>query len=134
MKLSAKLFLEHNGNSFLGPGKVALLRAVDDLGSLRQAALSYGMSYRWAWGKLNDAEGLLGFKLLSHSENTSGGSPKELTPEAYALMDWYEGVEKELRAVLKKAGETMPECLKIPEHSPTPDKLAQRQAEHRSKP
>ncbi len=38
----------------LGPGKIALLEAIADKGSLTQAAVSLGMSYRYAWLLLED--------------------------------------------------------------------------------
>ena len=38
----------------LGPGKIALLEAIVDKGSLTQAAASLGMSYRYAWLLLED--------------------------------------------------------------------------------
>jgi molybdate transport system regulatory protein len=38
----------------LGPGKVALLEAIAEKGSLTQAAAKLGMSYRYAWLLLED--------------------------------------------------------------------------------
>jgi len=36
-------------NSYVGPGKIDLLEAIKDSGSLSQAARDLGMSYRRAW-------------------------------------------------------------------------------------
>ncbi|MEJ0085537.1 MAG: LysR family transcriptional regulator [Pseudomonadota bacterium] len=38
----------------LGPGKISLLEAIAELGSLTKAAVSLGMSYRYAWLLLQD--------------------------------------------------------------------------------
>ena len=38
----------------LGPGKIALLEAIADKGSLTHAAVKLGMSYRYAWLLLED--------------------------------------------------------------------------------
>ena len=38
----------------LGPGKIALLEAIADKGSLTHAAAKLGMSYRYAWLLLED--------------------------------------------------------------------------------
>jgi molybdate transport system regulatory protein len=38
----------------LGPGKIALLEAIDAEGSLTRAAASLGMSYRYGWLLLDD--------------------------------------------------------------------------------
>jgi molybdate transport system regulatory protein len=36
-------------NAYVGPGKIELLEAIRDSGSLSQAARDIGMSYRRAW-------------------------------------------------------------------------------------
>ncbi len=108
MNLVIKLFLENDSRYVLGPGRMELLRAVGEEGSLRKAAQRLGMSYRWAWGRLNDVEKALGIDLLSHG----GGSAKTLTLEALALLDWYAALEGDLRAALAEAEEKQPEFLK----------------------
>ena len=48
-------------------GKVALLEAVDRLGSLRKAAEDMAMSYRHAWGMVRELDEAAGFAFLEHS-------------------------------------------------------------------
>lgn len=109
MKLSAKLFIERREDYILGPGRVDLLRAVAELGSLRKAAQKYGMSYRWAWGRINDAEKALGVTLLSH---TGHGKAKSLTPQAEELLSWFAKVEADVNSALATGELTCPEFLK----------------------
>ena len=111
MNLSVKLFLEDLNKYVLGPGRVELLRSIEELGSLRKAAQKLGMSYRWAWGRLSDAEKALGVSLLAH-DPASGGKAKTLTPEARQLLAWYSAVEKEMADVLVRADENRPGFLK----------------------
>jgi molybdate transport system regulatory protein len=41
-----------------------LLRAIDDLGSIRKAAAQFGMSYRYVWGYVQELEETAGFPFL----------------------------------------------------------------------
>lgn len=110
MNLSAKLFLEDCEKYVLGPGRVELLRSVKELGSLRKAAQKLGMSYRWAWGRLNDAEKALGVRLLAHDER-SGGKAKTLTAEAFELLAWYDSIDRHVKDILDNAVARQPEFL-----------------------
>ena len=111
MQLSVKIFLEHDGEYVFGPGRLELLKTVRELGSLRKAANKLGMSYRWAWGRLNKAEKELGRPLLVRTDAPVGGRPMVLTPEAVEIIDWFAKVEKDLKKALRQADKTMPEFL-----------------------
>jgi molybdate transport system regulatory protein len=110
MKLSVKLFLEDHDEYVLGPGRVEILRFVEELGSLRKAAQKLGMSYRWAWGRINDMEKALGVSLLAQDPE-SGGKAKTLTAEARELLVWYNAIEKEMTGVFAKASAKCPSFL-----------------------
>ena len=103
MHLSFKLFLEDEGRYVLGPGRVELLRLVEELGSLRKAAQKQGMSYRWAWGRLKDAEKALGIELLTQTGIPGEGKAKVLTPEARELLAWLAATERGLDQALEQA-------------------------------
>lgn len=109
MKLSAKLFIKKGEDYILGLGRVDLLRAVDELGSLRKAAQKFGMSYRWAWGRINDAEKALGVTLLAQD---SPGKAKTLSPQARELLDWFTKVEEDLAEAMARGEANFPEFLK----------------------
>lgn len=111
MNLSAKLFLEDREEYVLGPGRMELLRSVKELGSLRKAAKKLGMSYRWAWGRLNNAEKALEVSLLVHDEN-SGGNAKTLTAEALELLAWYDSINRDVKTFLDNAFAGRPAFLK----------------------
>jgi len=111
MNFFVKIFLEEQDTYALGPGRMELLRSVEELGSLRKAAQKLGMSYRWAWGRLNDAEKVLHVSLLAKDPN-SGGKAKTLTPEARELLAWYKAIEEEMAGLLERAAASCPGFLK----------------------
>ena len=108
MKPSAKLFLEHEDTYVFGPGRVELLVAVKELGSLHKAAQKLGMSYRWAWGRINKAEKDLGVSLLGRTGPNVSGRPKVLTEEAHALLAWYAEADAKLHKVLSEVAASLP--------------------------
>ncbi len=111
MQLSAKIFLENEHEYIFGPGRKDLLLAIAELGSLRKAAQKLGMSYRWAWGRMNNAEKEMGIPLLMRTEE-AGGRPKVLTPQARELLQWYLQVEEDMKKVLLNAAKSQPDFLR----------------------
>ena len=90
VKLSprSKIWIESHGEVVFGGGRILLLEAIKQTGSIRQAATKLNMSYRAAWGKIKATEERLGIKLL---DKRTGGhqSGAELTPEAIKLLQSY---------------------------------------------
>ena len=72
-----------------GPGIAVLLQKVQELHSLRAAAMSIGMAYSKAWTILKNAQQSLGFKLLDSTTGGKHGGGARLAPEAAALLAAY---------------------------------------------
>jgi molybdate transport system regulatory protein len=91
------IWLETGSGTFFGAGRAQLLARVEELGSLKKAAASMGMSYRAAWGKIQQSEKELGVKLLKSSGNRREGL--RLTKFARVLVErfetWFAIVEQE---------------------------------------
>ena len=81
-----------------GPGIAQLLRSVDELHSLRAAAISMGMAYSKAWTIVKNAEAGLGMKLLKSSVGGKGGGGASLTEEGERLLSAYEEYCRRLNA------------------------------------
>src|SRR3569832_1362828 len=64
------------------PALLGLLRAIDETGSISQAAKIVGLSYRYAWGLLREAEKIFGHSLMS----TGRGRGTSLTTLAEKLI------------------------------------------------
>jgi len=73
-----------------GPGIAELLNKVDELHSLRSAAISMEMAYSKAWKIIKRAETSLGYKLLDSTIGGKQGGGASLTPEAVKLIKAYE--------------------------------------------
>lgn len=61
---------------------LSLLRAIDETGSIARAAQTVGLSYRYAWGLLREAEELFGHSLMQ----TGRGRGTQLSPLSEKLI------------------------------------------------
>ena len=85
--LSCRLFTDAK---CFGPGVAQLLHAVQELHSLRAAALSMDMAYSKAWTIIKNSEKALGFSLLDSTPGGKGGGGAALTPEGARLLRAYD--------------------------------------------
>ncbi len=91
MKAVTKIvFLDDNEEKFFGEGPFRLLRAVEETGSLRAAAMSMNMAYTKALKVLKNAETALGFPLTSRMTGGKDGGGSQLTTEGKEWMTRYE--------------------------------------------
>ncbi len=80
-----------------GPGIARLLHQVQELHSLRAAAISMNMAYSKAWTIIKNAENALGFSLLHSVTGGKGGGGAALTTEGEALLSAYDSFCDEMR-------------------------------------
>ena len=97
--LTVRLFADEK---CFGPGIAALLHHIEDLHSLRAAAMRMDMAYSKAWTIVRNAEEQLGFKLLHSTTGGRHGGGAILTEEAKALLAAYDAYCRELREAADK--------------------------------
>ena len=81
MEPKIKAWIVFPGGTKFGAGRARLLRLIDEEGSLNRAVKRMGMSYRAAWGYLQELEEAAGFAFVE----TSGGGSR-LTDRARAFL------------------------------------------------
>ncbi|OPY61778.1 MAG: DNA-binding transcriptional regulator ModE [Syntrophorhabdaceae bacterium PtaU1.Bin034] len=101
MRIAYKIWLDNDGKAF-GEGPYRLLKGVERTGSLRQAAMEQGMSYRKAWCTLRDIEEKLGFHILEKKVGGPSGGGSVLTSSGKSLMIRYEQFRAEANEVLEQ--------------------------------
>ncbi|OJB34702.1 ModE family transcriptional regulator [Burkholderia ubonensis] len=77
----------------LGPGKVALLEAVREHGSISAAARSLGMSYRRAWLLIDELNRLLTSPATLSEQGGHSGGGCTLTPVGEEIVRLYRSIE-----------------------------------------
>ncbi|KKM12701.1 hypothetical protein SY88_02195 [Clostridiales bacterium PH28_bin88] len=88
IKVRYKIWLE-DAKPVFGDGMALLLEAIDELGSINQAAARLKMSYRQAWGHIKETEERMGIRLLDTKVGGESGGGARLTGEAREILEKY---------------------------------------------
>ena len=83
----------------MGPGKVALLEAIIDTGSITAAAKKMGMSYRRAWMLIDQVNRCMKAPVVTTSPGGRDGGGTNVTPTGLELIKRYRSIEREATAV-----------------------------------
>lgn len=78
----------------IGPGKIALLEAIDREGSISAAGRALGMSYRRAWDLVDALNRILGTPAVEASTGGYRGGGAMLTDAGRNLVADYRAIEK----------------------------------------
>ncbi|HVH77615.1 MAG TPA: transcriptional regulator [Stellaceae bacterium] len=78
----------------IGHGKIRLLEAVRDLGSIAAAGRSMRMSYRRAWLLIDALNALFAQPVIATKHGGSAGGGAYLTPFGHRLVEHYRAIEK----------------------------------------
>jgi len=89
-------FAEH---SSVGPGKILLLEAIRDSGSLSQAARNIGMSYRRAWLLVESLKQSFREPVTASSTGGKDGGGMLVTEFGDALIRNYRELERDFEAL-----------------------------------
>ncbi|HVN96110.1 MAG TPA: LysR family transcriptional regulator [Syntrophorhabdaceae bacterium] len=101
MRIAYKVWLDNNGKAF-GEGPYRILRQIEKAGSLHQAAIDLGISYRKAWIMLQNAEKKLGFALIDRKVGGVAGGGSQITPSGKKFLKSYEKFRVDIEKVLEK--------------------------------
>jgi molybdate transport system regulatory protein len=101
-QVTGSLWIECEGERFLGPGKVELLERIADTGSINKAAKQMGMYYKKAWGmvKILNKQTAKPFVIVQTGGEKGGGST--LTEEAWQLIKYHRLLRERFTGFLKK--------------------------------
>lgn len=112
---SIKLDHKELGN-LLDEYKFQLLKKVEETGSLKAASDQLSVSYRKAWGNVEEIEKGLGFKLLERQRGGAHGGNTTLTDEGKKLIEAYEELRMEfdnsIHKITKKFFNTLNTSIK----------------------
>lgn len=91
MKCNFKIWICNNeGEKTFGEGPYLILKGIQEMGSLRKAAMSMDMAYTKALKIIKRAEKNMGYKLTERTIGGQGGGGSKLTDNATVLMERYE--------------------------------------------
>jgi molybdate transport system regulatory protein len=84
----------------IGPGKAALLEAIERSGSIAAAAREMGMSYRRAWVLIDAMNGAFTEPVVTTARGGSGGGGAALTESGRRVLARYRAMERKASRAL----------------------------------
>ncbi len=86
----------------LGPGKIDLLEAIAETGSIRAAGSRFKMSYRRAWGLVAELNAMFKTPLVVAETGGRGGGGASLTPLGRSVVERFRAMEEGSWAVVEE--------------------------------
>lgn len=99
-KIKSRIWIEADGDILLGEGRVSLLKAIDETGSLSKAAKSLGMSYKKAWSLIDTVNKRAEKPITTSSIGGKGGGGAQLTDYGKSLVETFETINENCWAFL----------------------------------
>jgi len=93
-KIKSRIWIEADGNILLGEGRISLLKAIEETGSLSKAAKSLGMSYKKAWSLIDAVNKRAEKAVTTTSIGGKGGGGAELTDYGKSLVETFETINE----------------------------------------
>ncbi len=93
-KIKSRIWIEADGNVLLGEGRVALLKAIEETGSLSKAAKSLKMSYKKAWSLIDALNSRAQSPVIKTSIGGKGGGGAQLTPYGKSMIKAFDTINE----------------------------------------
>jgi molybdate transport system regulatory protein len=93
--VNVKIWFEIDGQPVMGAGRYHLLQAIEEFGSLSEAAKSMKMSYKKAWKLVKVMNEAFKNPLVEKTKGGKGGGFSSLTEEGLEMMKRYKEVERD---------------------------------------
>ena len=87
LKVCSKIWFQVGNQRIFGRGLSKLLANIERTGTLQQAAIDSGMSYRYAWKLIQTAQERLGKTLVNKHPGGKAGGASALSPAARNILD-----------------------------------------------
>jgi molybdate transport system regulatory protein len=101
-KIKSRIWIESEDKVLLGEGRVHLLKAIQEMGSLSKAAKSLHISYKKAWQLLDSVNKSAKKPVTINSIGGKGGGGAELTEYGKSLVLVFDEINKDCWEFLDK--------------------------------
>ncbi len=102
--VKGRIWMEKDGELYMGGGRVMLLERIDKFGSIAAAAQSMRLGYRNAWLWIEATNRLAPAPLVEKTTGGTGGGRTILTEEGRKAVDQYKRLRAKFEEFLKQVG------------------------------
>jgi molybdate transport system regulatory protein len=93
-KIKSRIWIENEDNVLIGEGRVSLLKAIEETGSLSKAAKSLNLSYKKAWRLMDSVNKSAKQPVTINSIGGKGGGGTILTDYGKSLITAFDTINK----------------------------------------
>ncbi|QKX04023.1 LysR family transcriptional regulator [Aquimarina sp. TRL1] len=94
VKIKSRIWIEVDDNVLIGEGRVRLLKAIENTGSLSKAAKKLNMSYKKAWDLIYSMNNATSCPVITTTIGGKNGGGAVLTEHGKTLIDFFEELNK----------------------------------------
>lgn len=109
--VESRFWLTSGQQALAGRGRIELLERIAETGSIRQAAMAMGMSYRAAWDAMDAMNQRAGVTLILRKTGGSRGGGAELSEQGQRLVALFKTLEQEHRRLIDEMNRKIGELL-----------------------
>ena len=91
-KIKSRIWIESEGHVLLGEGRVHLLKAIQETGSLSKAAKTLNLSYKKAWNLIDSVNKSAKKPVTINSIGGKGGGGAEITDYGKSLINVFDEI------------------------------------------
>ena len=107
LKAKGRIWIETAEGKFIGTGKIELMEKIKALGSIRQAAIEMEMSYRKAWGLIEQMNAMAGTPLVISQRGGKGGGKAIVTEAGEKYIFLFKTFHQNFQAFLATQNEIL---------------------------
>ncbi|MFN5416699.1 MAG: winged helix-turn-helix domain-containing protein [Flavobacteriia bacterium] len=93
-QIECRIWINSNNESFLGKGRINLLKNIDQFGSISKAAKEMGMSYKKAWNLVKSMNSNFKSPIVLGSIGGANGGGSSLSSSGIQLIQIYDSILK----------------------------------------
>ncbi len=94
--------IDFGPKSRIGPGKIALLEKIEEHGSIAAGGRALGMSYRRAWGLIDNINAVLGQPVVTSKIGGQKGGGAALTSLGITLISRFRAIERAAKIAARR--------------------------------
>ena len=107
VEIHVRCWLEVNGIKFFGPGRVDLLEKIIEFGSISKAAQSMNMSYKKAWGMIEEINALAKTPFVIARKGGHAGGGAKVTQAGILAVRSFKRLNKKISLLVGKESELL---------------------------